>query len=825
MFKTLKAFITLLILFVSQFALSQSPQPDVFLVPVTSKPSPLLRLQFHYQNDSVQILGTNLGALPPGLKKAKFANPKVKLNFANTGNRAAATIENNYALQKDTSLGFRTKLTGQSYYTVLKTSFMSGKGSAPIFINQNIRLGGFPAPATWPKNFTANVSGIGIFTVNYLPAISLSFLPVYDAWDCEDASGRFYKLRALQGYGIDKITYKPYNARRRETVKKSFDIFFESNSTQPKAQEIKAVIDYLEQNRFEILNAIMEGGSSVEGDQARNKKLQRDRARVISAALSRYNKSSIKKDTILLFDNWPKFREQIKASAYAWLDTLSNEKIQNEVNNNEKLRKGLEPILKTQRKASLNLTMAKILTADDQFVTLQKSLNAWLRSFLTAKQPNKELEPQIMGAIAYLFDQHMNNVLSSEEVDSVLLGDYTDNKYTYLGLHIIKQFTEDKFGPEDKAGWEEKWTSLELEPWFSRAQESLVRLADNASKTDLGKYLKMQADFQAFSYRMISLGILDINFLCKARYPEKQEYMGLTLNQYAFLYEMANERGIQADCITGRKSLTGTDQTRKPNKLDSATFKAKLDSAAGANGNPDSLLLTFDNTLPRTGFTPRNYSKPNYGKAPKGVYYYLLKQGFLKGNKNILGNVDGNLSLDAFSLYHLIDVNITNWKPEENYFYDKEVRLEEMDRLMGVLKKGNSICTPVVNELYLTYHRKALRYLELFFEPGSAKHKEIADASLKFIAEYYKKRLIQLKGDMPLKIALYLNRFNWFPGANEGAWFGYDFLTAVAKRRMLSEQEMKLWANYLKVYDPVLKNPLPASYNKESLLKLMSTGY
>ena len=826
---------------------AQTEQADMFLVPVTTKPSPLLRLQFTYENDSVHLYGTNMGALPLALKKTKFTNPKTKLNFKNTAAVAEAAMDRNFNLQNDTSFGFRAKRVGQSYYKVMETSFLSGKGTAPIFVNQTIPLGGFPAAPTWPLNFSAKVKKVGVYSVVYLPAMSLSSLPVFDTWNCVEAPARFYQLRALQGYGLEKITYKTYNARRRETVGKAFDIFFDLNSVQPRAHEIKPITDYLEQNQFEILNAVMEGGSSVEGDEARNKKLQRDRARVIRTALARYNRSAVKKDTILLYDNWKKFREELKKSKFAWLDSLSNDNMLGQINTNEKLRLELEPILKNHRKASLQLTMAKILTVDEQFVLLHKSLNGWLKTLTTAKQPSKELEPQIMGAIAYLFEQHANNDLNKEEVDSLLRGDYEEHKYLYLGLHIIKQFNENKFGPEDKNVWQEKWESLELEPWFSRAQESLVRLAEHASKTNLDKYLRMHADFQAFSYRLINLGVMDINFLCKARYPEREPYLSLLLNQYAFLFEMANVHGKFSNCTETRKSLTGKDPIRRPRNIERvAVTPIKLDSIVldtaavdslsvdpfadnvkldTITDNMDTLSFAIGTGLKRTGFKQRMYSKPTYSKAPMSAYYFILKQGFLKGNKNILNKIDGNLSLDPFSLHHLLDISVSLWRPEENYFYDKEARLEEMERLVNTLKKGNSICAPVVNDLYLDYHLKALRYLELYFEPGSAKHKEIAAGSLKFITEYYKRRLHALHGDTPLKIALYLNRFSWFPGANEGAWFGYDFLSNLAKHRVLNDTEMKLWANYLKVYDPELKKPLPRGYAREAVVKLMNEPY
>lgn len=811
---------------VSIISLSTSGQSysDVFLVPVTSRPSSTLRLQFTYQNDSVLIYGTNLAALPIALKKAKFLNPKVKLNFENSTAVATSAIEANYGLQMDTSLGFRSKRTGQSYYSVLKKSFLEGEGNSPIFINQNIPLGGFPAPPTWPLNFSATISGAGIYTVTYLPAISQDSLPMLNTQACEPVTNQFVKIRATQGYGLEKFTYKPYNARKRETVRKSFDIFFESGSAQAKGPELKAAIEYLSKNKSEILNATMEGGLPMEGDEMTNKKLQRARARVISVALTKYQKGALKKDTILLTDHWPKFREQIKASTSAWLDTLSNEKILKEINRDEKLRKGLEPILKTQRKASLNLTLAKVLSADDQFVVLQKSLNGWLRTMTTSKQPVKELEPQIMGAIAYLFEQHMNNVLNGEELDSLLYGDYMDHKYAYLGIHIVKQFTENKFGAEDKNEWKSKWDSLQLEPWFWRAQESLARLAVNPklSKPDLSKFMKTLTDFQAFSYRLIKLGVLDSENFCRPFYIEEPEYFNLILNQYAFVYEWANEKGIETECVKGRISLLGLSPMKGQSNLDSAalTKPLKRDSSTTIAGDSLFNFFSIGNGLKRTGFEPRKFTNPSFSKNPKGLYYNLMKQGFLKGNRNVLSSATGKASLDGFSLFNFLDANVNNWDPEKNYFLDSEIRLEDMDRLISLLKKDNIVCAAPLNSLFLNYHQKALRFLELYFEPGSSKHKDIAEASLKFITDYYKTNLSGLKSDDPLKIALYLNHFNWFPGNSEGAWYGYDLITALGKTRKLNDEELRLWVNYTKIYDPEMKMSVPIGYGKESLINV-----
>ena len=489
-------------------------------------------------------------------------------------------------------------------------------------------------------------------------------------------------------------------------------------------------------------------------------------------------------------------------------------KIRDTINRDQKLRKGLENILRGERKASLSLMMVKILSADEQFINLKKQLDVWFRMLVNSKPANQEVEAQIMGAMAYLFDLRTENILSHQEVNSFLLGNYQDLKSLYLGLHIIKQFNEGKFGPEDKMGWKQKWVGLELEPWIVEAQHSLVRVTASVSKANQVKYLKMQADFQSLAFKLISLDMLDVSFLCLLNYPEKNEYMSLLLNKHAFMFELFNERGLVADCA-GMGIIGLGDRNLQ---LDSAGHTSQQDSIAGYNPiNRDSLMLQVEKGLPRAAFKERRFIKPTFGNTPKGEYYFMLKQGFVNGNRSVLSNVDGNLSLNAFSLYHLLKVNVFNWKPESNYFYDREVRIEEMDKLISVLKKGNPICEPIINGFYLEYHRKALRYLELYFEPSNAKHKEIAENSLQYITEYYKKRIDHLRGDLPLKLAMYLNTYNWFPGRYEGAWFGYDLFNAILKKRKLTPEEERLWMTYVKIYNPDFKVGLPAGYGKEQI--------
>ena len=224
------------------------------------------------------------------------------------------------------------------------------------------------------------------------------------------------------------------------------------------------------------------------------------------------------------------------------------------------------------------------------------------------------------------------------------------------------------------------------------------------------------------------------------------------------------------------------------------------------------------------------FNKPIFNTLPKGAYYFLLKQHFLKGDKEILNWTEkeggGHAQLDVFNLYHLVSTNVFEFDPIENQFYDKEVQLEEIDKLITQLKKrDNIICPPQINALYLEYHLKALYYLERYFSPGNEKQAKIVDASLNFITEYYKKRASAVSPRLSLHVAKQLNLFNWLPSSKPGAWYGYDLINTIAKQRILSEEELKLLAHYKKMYDPKFKTKLPIILSKETIVDLWNEAY
>ncbi len=65
-----------------------------------------------------------------------------------------------------------------------------------------------------------------------------------------------------------------------------------------------------------------------------------------------------------------------------------------------------------------------------------------------------------------------------------------------------------------------------------------------------------------------------------------------------------------------------------------------------------------------------------------------------------------------------------------------------------------------------------------------------------------------------------MNLFNWLPSSKPDAWYGYDLLNTAAKERILTKDELKLFAHYKKMDDPQFKDKLPILLSKEKIVEL-----
>jgi hypothetical protein len=811
------------------------PSSGDILVPITAKFTVSkkkakhhpYRLQTIVKGDSLHVVGFGVHKMHRSLKMLKFSLGKGKVSRENLERSAVISLDSVYEFLKARQSNLSYKVPPLAEYERLKTNFISGRTASPYFSNQWITLarisgGHDPNLVFTTRGFLRTHHS---YTVDRVPGAIAYELPSTDVYLCRPPDIQFFNLRKLQGYGVDKIRYVSYNTTARIIVRKAFEVYFPHNETIPDAKGLQHVVDYLEQNNYVILNAQLEGGCSIEGEIKRNTYLQEERARVLQRALHKYADEFLKKDTVLFTNSFRQFRDLIKTTKFQKLDTLSDERLLDMVNTSDALRLELEEILTLQRKASLKLVVAKRLSKIEQDEKFIDDLNKAASVYFAPKNVKPDAEHRIMGMIEKLFNDRVAEKFTHEELQQIITQSTApDFLQLFFGYHILHQY-ENKLWPKEKT-WQQMWRDYELKKWLDAAEKSALNIFQNSyDATQRTKLLKMLVDFQAYRYEFTGLGIIDVNELCQIPYPERNEFLGLILNQYAFLYEAASH-GVPyllSDSTIARVSVPCIPTAH-------ATSLPARDSITDTDRYLDN-ILSVNRTTTYSLVGNKLVLEKSFDNSQKGAYYYLLKQFYVKKNQAALSHVEYEndrtaVTLNAFNLWHLIVQNVRVWDPFENYFYDIDVQLDEMEKLVGLLKQSDKgLCQAQVNQLYLDYHLKVLYYLERFAEPGNPKHTKYADASLKFISSYYKARAATVNPRLSLHIAKQFNIFNWLPGSQCGAWHGFDLLNTIAKQRLLSDEEFKLYAHYLKMYNPQMRKLSPVTIDKDKILALWNQPY
>ena len=151
-----------------------------------------------------------------------------------------------------------------------------------------------------------------------------------------------------------------------------FEIPFEKNKTTYDPKDIKPLYDSLNLNDFNIVSTSIRAYSSIEGPEAINIELQEKRAESIVKALQSFQNPTIKKD-ITASENWVEFLEDVGTTKYSVLKTLSKEEIKKTLED-KKVSLELEPILKKERKAVVQLMLEKKVRVMDNDSTKIKKL-------------------------------------------------------------------------------------------------------------------------------------------------------------------------------------------------------------------------------------------------------------------------------------------------------------------------------------------------------------------------------------------------------------------------------------------------------------------
>jgi hypothetical protein len=661
--------------------------------------------------------------------------------------------------------------------------FFAGGGGGFFFQHNWIPL--YTVPEHLAEPVTLNVRGLLFRKAGYqtdkLPAGFAPQLPALDTVTCVPYN-RFHELRKMNGYGIDKFKYIAYQVKDREAVRHSFEIYFEKNSAEAKPESVQRVIDFLRENNYSILHAMIEGYSSVEGTEEGNLRLQQKRAHILIKALREHNTEPIVSDTLVVRHGYDLFRKAIRESPHFGLDSLSNDSLRQLLNTNARLLEEVEPYLRQHRKASLKLVLAKKLEGEEIFERIKRDFTYWERQldprFNLGLSP-AEVESRVMGIIAYLFELMVSEQITAEQYGRIMDNAINKNLVRVLSVyHEIILFERQNY--RDSLIWDKYATERKFNNSFIVAQSNLINLIlqPGVHHKQVEKFRRQLVDIQTYTFDYVRNGWLSLEALCELDYPDSPKFRGFKLNQLAFLQYMTQFGEVPCE-------------------------KLVLSKSEQRNAYTDSWLddQLRESVHKRIVKLPEGKYLPAYGEAVYSPLLFYLKKLFLSNEPSIREHVISSDNVYEFDVFTLAQYNVERWEPKENFFQDQEVQLEEMNKLIGLLKRINKrICPRQINQLYLDYHLKSLHYLSIYYEPGNHKHTEIAQQSMLFIARYYSRHASLVTPRLSLYLLHQFNAFHTMPGRYDGTWYAWSILQSVAQKRALTIQEVSLFEKYSRYF-------------------------
>ncbi len=499
--------------------------------------------------------------------------------------------------------------------------------------------------------------------------------------------------------------------------------------------------------------------------------------------LKRNNNEPILKDTVIVNPGYELFRESIIHTPYKWLDTLNNDSMRMRINADIQLLESIEPYLKLQRKAVLKLAVAKRLNNTEIFERFKSDFSFWEQrlhpKFISSKSP-QEIDARVMGMLDYLVGLLETGTISPEEFTDVI----EQSKCSPV-LKILLVYDE-LIEFEKNA----KYDSLERETYFTSDKFSIMLMAAHSNLVQLildkeyfkyqDKFKRQLVDIQTYTFDFITKGWLSSEVLCNIYYPDQYQFWGYTLTKLAFLQSLTQNQEVPCESLRFSKG----EGVKKYND-------SWLDEIISANSNNVT-----------GGWSHRVRYTLTHGEEIHSPYLFYLKKLYVNNQKSITPFVSSSNDMREFDLYMLASYHVDEWNPLLNYVADPEVNLLQMDKVIRMLKASQRrICPRQTNQLFLDYHLKALHYLNVYYEPGNARHTEIAQQSLQYIGAYYTKYAGWITPRLSLYIVNQLNAFHWVQGRYEGTWYARNILRGILGTRELTVEENDLYQKYLLYYN------------------------
>lgn len=191
----------------------------------------------------------------------------------------------------------------------------------------------------------------------------------------------------------DKDRYIPQS----ENQVLEFIIPFEQGKYNYNEKDIQEFINKMNEPDFQITEINISASSSLEGDSVMNAKLQQQRAQSIVNALKKYTKGKEITSNITTSDSWEDFKIAVAGSQFASMATMSKAEVKAQLHDPNVLA-GLEPILKEERKAKIEMKVTLDLTGKNEQMHVYNSYKQALdkKDPVTALRIQKWILAQIM---------------------------------------------------------------------------------------------------------------------------------------------------------------------------------------------------------------------------------------------------------------------------------------------------------------------------------------------------------------------------------------------------------------------------------------------
>ncbi len=751
------------------------------------------RLQFGFipSENKYILAANNFDKLPHYFKRMRIieASTSNKISFSRNDSYEFAMpliVQQVAEMQIDTTFNSKPEYINRNLqgYQLQAIRYFKGKHASSFYKDNWIPLFDFTSKDKENKlalQVRKFFSKNAVYRTDKLPVSFAPKLPAIDTSKC-DPIDRFYRLRKMNGYGLNKFKYKTYRPIERQIIREEFEVYFDKNSSDAKREDVQKVIDYLRNNDYSILSASIEGYTSLEGEEERNSKLQVKRANVLINILQRYNNEPIKLDTLIVRPAYEQFLECIRHTSFKWLDSLSNDSIRLLLNSENKLLKSVEPYFTTQRKAVLKLVMVKRLNSTEVFERFKSDFRYWeskLNPKLIGDKKPQEVEAMVLGMIDYLFSLLETGIISVEEYTQVI-----EQTKSYDALRVLIVYH--KLMEFEKTAKIKSLNNLEylrnnkFDNLLLAGQTSLVSLMVNKEyKPYQDKFKRQLVDMQSYMFEFVQKEWLPMEILCSISYPQDYLFWGYILNKLAFLQYLTRFKEVSCE------PMKSEPWTRYKNYTDSWLDEVQA-NRTGKNG---------------IFHVPAQKYVASFGTPTHSPYLYYLKVLYVNNKGSVAPYISMSDDFREFDLYTLAEYHVTRWNPFENYYADSEVQLMEMNKIIKQLKiTQRLICKRDVNELYLEYHLKVLHYMSIYYEPGNVQYTEIVQQSLKFIGNYYTKYAELITPRLSVYILHQLNNFHWMPGKYEGTWYARSILKSISTKRELTNDENYLHEKYLIFY-------------------------